>query len=177
MRRCGSSSAARAASRTRSTSTIAGSRAIVKACRDLPGYELFQYVDDDGARQVIDSADVNAYLREISGDDFTAKDFRTWAGTVLAAQALAGVAGFVEPARSEAQRRAGDRVGGASARQHQGGVPQVLHPSGGARRLHGRRDHPYRRKRVHFVPRPPALTAEERAVVALVSARLRRKTA
>ena len=57
---------------------------IVKACRDLPGYELFQYVDDDGRRQAIDSADVNAYLREISGEDFTAKDFRTWAGTVLA---------------------------------------------------------------------------------------------
>jgi DNA topoisomerase I len=63
--------------------------AIVKACRDLPGYELFQYVDDDGQRQSIDSSDVNAYLREITGQDFTAKDFRTWAGTVLAAQALA----------------------------------------------------------------------------------------
>jgi DNA topoisomerase I len=62
---------------------------IVKACRDLPGYELFQYVDDDGKRQVLDSGDVNAYLREISGEDFTAKDFRTWAGTVLAAKALA----------------------------------------------------------------------------------------
>jgi DNA topoisomerase-1 len=67
---------------------------IVKACRDLPGYELFQYVDDDGARQTVDSADVNDYLREISGEDFTAKDFRTWAGTVLAAKALADVATF-----------------------------------------------------------------------------------
>jgi DNA topoisomerase-1 len=72
--------------------------AIVKACRELPGYELFQYVDEDGARQVIDSADVNAYLREISGEDFTAKDFRTWTGTVLAAQALAGVAAFTSNA-------------------------------------------------------------------------------
>jgi DNA topoisomerase I len=62
--------------------------AIVKRCRDLPGYELFQYVDDDGERQVIDSSDVNQYLREITGEDFTAKDFRTWAGTVLAARAL-----------------------------------------------------------------------------------------
>jgi DNA topoisomerase I len=67
---------------------------IVKACRDLPGYELFQYVSDDGTRQTIDSADVNAYLREISGQDFTAKDFRTWAGTVLAATALAEIARF-----------------------------------------------------------------------------------
>ncbi len=65
---------------------------IIKACRDLPGYELFQYVDEEGRHQAIDSADVNAYLREISGQDFTAKDFRTWAGTVLAARALADTA-------------------------------------------------------------------------------------
>jgi DNA topoisomerase I len=63
---------------------------IIKACRDLPGYELFQYVEDDGARQLIDSSDVNRYLRDTCGEDFTAKDFRTWAGTVLAAKALAG---------------------------------------------------------------------------------------
>lgn len=62
---------------------------VVKACRDLPGQELFQYVRDDGETESIGSADVNAYLREITGQDFTAKDFRTWAGTVLAAQALA----------------------------------------------------------------------------------------
>jgi len=61
---------------------------IVKRCRDIPGYELFQYIDDAGQRHTIGSADVNAYLREISGQDFTAKDFRTWAGTVLAALAL-----------------------------------------------------------------------------------------
>ena len=67
---------------------------IVKACRDLPGYELFQYIDEDGQRQTVDSADVNKYLRDISGQDFTAKDFRTWAGTVLAAKALAEVAKF-----------------------------------------------------------------------------------
>lgn len=61
---------------------------IVQRCRDIPGYELFQYIDDDGERQTIDSADVNEYLREITGQDFTAKDFRTWAGTVLATLAL-----------------------------------------------------------------------------------------
>lgn len=61
---------------------------IVKKCRDIPGYELFQYIDENGQRQTIDSADVNDYLREITGQDFTAKDFRTWAGTVLAALAL-----------------------------------------------------------------------------------------
>jgi DNA topoisomerase-1 len=62
---------------------------IVKDCRDLPGYELFQYVDEDGQLHDIDSADVNDYLREISGRDITAKDFRTWAATNLAVLALA----------------------------------------------------------------------------------------
>jgi DNA topoisomerase I len=61
---------------------------IVKRCKDLPGAELFQYIDDDGQRQTIDSGDVNEYLHDITGDDFTAKDFRTWAGTLLAAMAL-----------------------------------------------------------------------------------------
>ncbi len=61
---------------------------IVRSLQELPGQELFQYIDAEGERQTVDSADVNEYLREISGDDFTAKDFRTWAGTVLAAWAL-----------------------------------------------------------------------------------------
>jgi len=72
---------------------------IVKRCQDLPGYELFQYVDDDGERQTVDSADVNEYLREVSGRDFTAKDFRTWAGTVLAALALQEYAAFESQAQ------------------------------------------------------------------------------
>ena len=61
---------------------------IVRRSKEIPGYELFQYLDDDGEHRAIDSGDVNEYLREITGQDFTAKDFRTWAGTVLAAQAL-----------------------------------------------------------------------------------------
>jgi DNA topoisomerase I len=61
---------------------------IVRRCRDLPGYELFQYIDESGTPVDITSSDVNDYLREISGADFTAKDFRTWAGTVLATRAL-----------------------------------------------------------------------------------------
>jgi DNA topoisomerase-1 len=61
---------------------------VVKQSRDIPGYELFQYIDEDGERQTIDSGDVNGYLREIAGEEFTAKDFRTWAGTVLASIAL-----------------------------------------------------------------------------------------
>ncbi len=61
---------------------------IVKRSQDLPGEDLFQYIDDSGEQHAIGSADVNEYLREIAGDEFTAKDFRTWAGTVLAALAL-----------------------------------------------------------------------------------------
>jgi DNA topoisomerase-1 len=61
---------------------------IVRNCQELPGQELFQYVDEKGERQRVSSDDVNEYLREITGEDFTAKDFRTWAGTVLAAMAL-----------------------------------------------------------------------------------------
>jgi DNA topoisomerase I len=61
---------------------------IVRKCQDLPGQELFQYIDEEGVRRDVTSADVNNYLREIAGEEFTAKDFRTWAGTVLAARAL-----------------------------------------------------------------------------------------
>ncbi|TWI67261.1 DNA topoisomerase-1 [Pseudoduganella lurida] len=61
---------------------------IIDRMRDLPGQELFQYVDGDGTTHAIDSSDVNEYLRTITGEDYTAKDFRTWSGTVLAALAL-----------------------------------------------------------------------------------------
>src|SRR5207248_938191 len=61
---------------------------IVERCQDLPGQDLFQYFDEKSEPQDVKSGDVNDYLREITGQDFTAKDFRTWAGTVLAAMAL-----------------------------------------------------------------------------------------
>jgi DNA topoisomerase-1 len=67
---------------------------IVRACQDLPGQELFQYLDEEGQVRDVTSADVNAYLREISGREVTAKDFRTWSGTVLAALALQEVMQF-----------------------------------------------------------------------------------
>jgi DNA topoisomerase-1 len=70
---------------------------VVKQCQEIPGQELFQYVDEDGQRNTIESSDVNSYLREISDGDFTAKDFRTWNGTVLAMQYL----GACEPAASQ----------------------------------------------------------------------------
>jgi DNA topoisomerase-1 len=61
---------------------------IVKRCAEIPGHELSKYLDDDGQPRSVDSGDVNAYIKEITGQDFSAKDFRTWAGTVLAALAL-----------------------------------------------------------------------------------------
>lgn len=76
--------------------------AVVKRLQDLPGQELFQYLDGDDQPQTIDSGDVNAYLQDVSGSDFTAKDFRTWAGTVLAAQALAAFEEFDSEGRAKA---------------------------------------------------------------------------
>jgi DNA topoisomerase-1 len=61
---------------------------VIRACQELPGQELFQYVDEQGQTRNVTSSDVNAYLKEISGEEITAKDFRTWHGTVLAALAL-----------------------------------------------------------------------------------------
>jgi DNA topoisomerase I len=72
---------------------------ILKRCEELPGYELFQYLDEQGERHPVDAADVNAYLLQISGERFTAKDFRTWGGTVAVATAL----GAMGPAESETQ--------------------------------------------------------------------------
>jgi DNA topoisomerase-1 len=74
---------------------------VVKACQDLPGQDLFQYLGEDGAQHTIASEDVNDYLQEIAGADFTAKDFRTWGGTVLAAEALVELG----PAETETDAR------------------------------------------------------------------------
>jgi DNA topoisomerase-1 len=82
--------------------TDRGLATVVKRCQDLPGEELFQYVADDGQIKAVTSEDVNEYLHRVSGRDFTAKDFRTWNGSVLAAQALAEGGGF----RSEREAKA-----------------------------------------------------------------------
>jgi DNA topoisomerase I len=74
---------------------------IVKQCRDLPGYDLFQYLDGNGERQTVGSEDVNAYLKDITGQDLTSKDFRTWAGTVLAAQLLQDFEAFSSEAQAK----------------------------------------------------------------------------
>jgi len=74
---------------------------IVKQCRELPGYELFEYVTPAGDVHPVDAADVNAYLREITGQNFTAKDFRTWSGTILAVRELCAAG----PWRSQAEAK------------------------------------------------------------------------
>jgi DNA topoisomerase I len=74
---------------------------VVKACQELPGQHLFQYIDADSESRAVTSSDVNDYLREITGMDITAKDFRTWAGTVLAAMALSEFESFDSQARAK----------------------------------------------------------------------------
>ena len=103
---------------------------IVKRCQDLPGYELFRYEDDNGDYQPVDSADVNSYLREISGTDFSAKDFRTWAGTVRAAIALKELG----PATSERQAKKQVAAAVCSTAEVLGNTPAVcrkcyIHPA------------------------------------------------
>ena len=74
---------------------------IVKQCQDLPGQELFAYINEHGRQVDINSQDVNDYIREITGEEFTAKDFRTWNGTVLAAKALQEIADVTSQAQAK----------------------------------------------------------------------------
>ncbi len=103
---------------------------IVQRCQDIPGYELFQYVDAEGIHHSVDSSDVNEYLREISSQEFTAKDFRTWAGSVLASMALRELAGFAT--ETEAKRNVVQAIKQVAARL--GNTPSVcrkcyVHPA------------------------------------------------
>jgi DNA topoisomerase-1 len=79
---------------------------IIKACQELPGQELLQYLDEQGELQDVTSSDVNAYLKEITGKDITAKDFRTWAGTVLTTMALKEMEQFDTAAQAKKNLRA-----------------------------------------------------------------------
>jgi DNA topoisomerase I len=103
---------------------------IIKNCQDLPGYELFQYLDKEGNRHAVGSAEVNDYLREITGEEITAKDFRTWAATCLAALALQEFTAFdAEASRKSPIVRAAERVA-----KHLGNTPAIcrrcyIHPA------------------------------------------------
>jgi DNA topoisomerase-1 len=87
---------------------------VIKRCEELPGQMLFQYVDENGVRAAVTSDDVNSYLRETAGADITAKDFRTWAGTVLAACALRDVARF--ETEGEAKKNVVEAIGSVAHR-------------------------------------------------------------
>jgi DNA topoisomerase-1 len=102
---------------------------LVKRCQDLPGQELFQYIDEDGEIAAIESSDVNAYLGDITGQEFTAKDFRTWGGTVYASQQLREVGPFDSDA--EAKRNVAEAIKGVA--KQLGNTPAVcracyIHP-------------------------------------------------
>jgi DNA topoisomerase-1 len=103
---------------------------IITRCQEIPGYELFQYEDETGEPRTVESADVNEYLRRHSGDDFSAKDFRTWAGTVLMVQALRELG----PATSERQAKRKLVRGIESVAERLGNTPAIcrayyLHPA------------------------------------------------
>ena len=150
---------------------------IIKACRDLPGHELFQYIDDVGSRQAVDSSEVNAYLREVSREDFTAKDFRTWAGTVLAARELAAMAAF--KSATAAKRNVVKAIAAVAARL--GNTKAVcrkcyVHPAV----LESYMDGQTIKTRAAGLPARGGLDADEIAVVRLLEeheGRLQRKTA
>ncbi len=110
---------------------------IIKRCEELPGHELFQYLDHDGERHTIESNDVNEYLHGITGQHFTAKDFRTWAGTVVAAHTLKQLGAFESETQGkrnvvEAVKRAAAELGNTPAicrksYVHPGVVDAYLH--------------------------------------------------
>ena len=147
---------------------------IVKDCRDLPGYDLFQYVDDDGERHTVGSAEVNEYLREITGEEITAKDFRTWAGTQLAAEALREFEGVgSEAERKRAVVRAVEKVA-----KHLGNTPTIcrrcyIHPAVLEGYLDGTMLPAFAENtRMYLAENIGGMSAEEAAVTAFLRLRL-----
>ena len=133
---------------------------IIKRFLDIPGQELFKCVDHEGEVKAIDSADVNDYLRQISGEDFSAKDFRTWAGTILAARFLRETGGAANSRRAKKElvraiARVADELGNTPAVAKKGYIhPAVIaaYLSGGLKPIHEKDD-----------PDPYQLSAEERS--------------
>jgi DNA topoisomerase-1 len=144
----------------------------VQRCQDLPGQTLFQYVDDTGARRSISSTDVNDYLREITGEAFTAKDFRTWSGTVLAAAALCAE---IQLSSATARKRfVSEAVGQVAGRL--GNTKAVcrkcyIHPAVVEAFLEGETIAPFVRS-TSTARNRHQLSSEEAAVVKLLTARL-----
>jgi DNA topoisomerase I len=145
---------------------------IVRACQELPGQKLFEYLDENGEPKEVTSSDVNAYLKEITGREVTAKDFRTWAGTVLAALALREF----ERADSQATTKKNLRAAIEQVAQRLGNTPAIcrkcyVHPEVLAAYIEGGLE----LKIKDEAPAPEsatALKAEEKAVLAMLEKRL-----
>ena len=138
---------------------------VVRACHELPGQHLFQYLDERGERQAVTSGDVNAYLKAATGQDITAKDFRTWNGTVLAAASLAAEDALeAVAARKRAFNRAiadvAARLGNTVAVCRQ----CYVHPAVGEAYMSGA-------LQLDTTMSMPGLDADEAAVLAFLSAR------
>jgi DNA topoisomerase-1 len=152
---------------------------IVKRCQDLPGEDLFQYVDESGEQRTVGSGDVNEYLREIAGDDFTAKDFRTWAGTLLTAIALQAFEEF----DSEAQARRNVGLAIEAVAERLGNTPTVcrkcyVHPAVLDAYADGSMPETLRQRReTELTESLAALRPEEAAVVVLLQQRLAEQAA
>jgi DNA topoisomerase-1 len=148
---------------------------VVRRCRDVPGQELFQYVDEEGKRHAVDSADVNEYLREVAGEAFTAKDFRTWSGTVLAAMALQEFRAF----DSQAQARRNVVAAVEAVAKRLGNTPSVcrkcyVHPAVVGAYLDGTLLEGLRRRVEKELRGLHDLSPEEAAVLAFLQERLKR---
>jgi DNA topoisomerase-1 len=149
---------------------------IIRSTRDLPGQELFQYIDEDGETRSVDSSDVNDYLRSITGEEYTAKDFRTWSGTVLAALALQEFEKF----DSETQAKKNVVRAIESVAQKLGNTPSVcrkcyVHPAVLDAYMEGAVIEALReRTEQELVDDLHALQPEEAAVLAMLQQRLQR---
>lgn len=146
---------------------------IVRSCQELPGQHLFQYEDDEGIIRQVSSADVNAYIREIAGAEVTAKDFRTWAGTVLAAMALREF----EPVEAEASAKRNIREAIKAVAARLGNTPAIcrkcyVHPEVLAAYLEGKLARLLERTPSKTLKRAfAALPAEEAATLLLLHVR------
>ncbi|TFZ06200.1 DNA topoisomerase IB [Ramlibacter henchirensis] len=148
---------------------------VVRACQELPGQRLFQYHDDEGELREVTSSDVNAYLREITGRDITAKDFRTWAGTVMAALALQEV----ERVDTQAAMKKNVRTAVERVAARLGNTPAIcrkcyVHPEVFAAYAEGELLLEIERRAERELRDQAALRPEESAVLALLQSRLER---
>ncbi|HET9879647.1 MAG TPA: DNA topoisomerase IB [Candidatus Limnocylindria bacterium] len=149
---------------------------LVSRLQELPGQQVFQYLDEDGRRQPVDSSDVNDYLREITGQDFTAKDFRTWAGTVAASMALQDYTTFDSDA--DRKRAVVDAI--ETVAKQLGNTPTVcrqcyVHPDVIASYMDGTLVDALSRRARGAGRGAHALKPEEAAVLGLLQARLARE--